>query len=482
MTTKRYFIGVGLFATAALAAAPGGHSVELAHQPVAFVNVTVVPMDNHRLMQGQAVIVRKGRIDEVGPIDTTRIPENALHIDGRGKYLMPGLVDMHAHVMEEDQLILFIANGVTTVRNMAGSTEHLAWREKISQGDLVGPTIHTAGPIIDGDPPEWPESTIVATPEQARKVVAAQRKAGYDFLKVYSNLTKEAYDALTEAAKSHDIPVAGHVPKDVGLAHALAARQRCIEHLDGYEVALVSDDGPSIERKDFSHLFFWLHLDASKIPGLVRKTREAGTWNCPTLVVLQKWVPPDEANALLQRDEFRYLSPTELDFHRPGGNYLKGFTPEMYEAAAAGDSPRKKLTKALHDGGARILLGTDCPNPLLVPGFSIHEELQNFVDAGLTPYEAIKAGTHDAAEFFDALDQFGTVTAGRRADLILLEANPLDDVKNIAKRVGVMVRGKWYPQVDLQARLDALADKYAKVKAEAEAKPDDADPNPIDVR
>ncbi len=351
-------------------------------QAIAIVDVNVIPMDCERILPKQTILVYDEHIREIGPVSQVQVPDAAVVIDGRSEYLMPGLADMHAHIMEEDQLALFIANGVTTVRNMAGGPEHLAWREKIRRGDLLGPTIYTAGPIIDGDPPEWPESTIVMTPAQARAVVAAQRKAGYDFLKVYNNLSREAYDALIQAANSYGIPVAGHVPKDVGLDHALVARQRCIEHLDGFELALVSDDAPSIERKDFSHLFFWLHLDASKIPGLVRKTREAGTWNCPTLVVLQKWVPPDEANVLLQRDEFRYLSPNELDFHRPGGNYLKGFTAEMYEAAAAGDSARKKLTKALHDGGARILLGTDCPNPLIAPGFSIHEELHNLVDAG----------------------------------------------------------------------------------------------------
>jgi len=172
---------------------------------------------------------------------------------------------------------------------------------------------------------------------------------------------------------------------------------------------------------------------------------------CPTLVVLQRWVPPDEANEWLQRDEFRYLSPAELDLHRTGGDYLKGFTVESSQAAAAGDAARKRLTKALHDCGARILLGTDYPNALIAPDFSMHGELHNLVEAGLTPDQAIKAGTRDAAEFFHALHELGTVAVGWRAALNLLEADPLHDTGNVARRVGVMVRGRWYPQAELQA-------------------------------
>ncbi len=166
---------------------------------------------------------------------------------------------------------------------------------------------------------------------------------------------------------------------------------------------------------------------------------------------------------MLARDEFKYVEPTQFEYHIPGNNYLTDLTPELYEAAAAGDTPRKRLTKALHDGGARLLLGTDCGNPYVVHGFSLQEELQNFVDAGLTPYQAIRAGTHDAAEFLGALDEFGTVVRGRRADLILVRDNPLDDVTRLAERLGVMVRGQWYSQSDLQARLESLASEYANV-------------------
>jgi len=343
----------------------------------------------------------------------------------------------------------------------------LEWRERTISGALLGPRIYTAGPIIDGDPPVWPESVAIATPEQARNIVAEQKKAGFDFLKVYNYLSVECYDALTQEAMTEGIPVVGHVPTKVGLDHVLAAGQRCIEHLDGYETWMIPDDKQPTQRKDFSLLFDWLLFDEDKLSAIVRKTRESNTWNCPTLVVYQKWVSPEDAKVLLERDEFRYVEPTVLEYHMPGSNYLEDFTPEMYEAAAAGDAPRKRLTRALYDGGARILLGTDCGNPLVVPGFSLHEELQNLVDAGLTPYQAIRTGTHDAAEFFNALDEFGTLAIGRRADLILVNANPLDDVTRLADRFGVMVRGQWYPQSVLQTSLDTLVIEYANARADA---------------
>ncbi len=438
----------------------------------AFVDVNLVPMNCEEIIRNQTVIVQDGRISEIGPARAVKVPDKAVVIYGRNKYLMPGLADMHAHIIEADQLILFIANGVTTVRNMAGDSEVLEWRRRVNTGRLLGPTIYTAGAIIDGDPPTFPECEVVASPEQVRAVVSKQREAGFDFLKVYNNLSISAYDTLIEVAREEGIPVAGHVPTEVGLAHVLESHQRCIEHLDGYETALVSDDCEFPGKSGFSSLIMsWVEIDRGKIPGIVQQTYEAQTWNCPTLIVYEKWVPPDEASAILKREEFKYLSPSEFEFHLPGNNYTKEFTPEMFKAVAEGNPIRKELTKSLYDGGVRILLGTDCGNPLVVPGFSIHEELQNLVDAGLTPYEAIKAGTHDAAEFFDALDEFGTVTVGGRADLILVEADPLDEVKNIGRRVGVMVRGRWYPESELKSKLDDIAGRYSEENTHESIKP-----------
>jgi hypothetical protein len=429
---------------------------------VAFVNVSVVPMDSERVLPAQSVVVHEGRIATVGPAKDTDVPQDALCIDGKGKYLMPGLADMHVHTWNADELTLFVANGVTTIRNMFGAPMHLRWREHIAQGELFGPTIYTAGPILDGDPPVWPGSDVVTSARRAKRIVRRQHRAGYDFLKVYTLLTQEAYDGIVAAANEHEMRFCGHVPEAVGLEYVLDSGIASIEHLDGYGRALRSDSltGEEPESRRLAWVRNWTNLDPAKLPAIVEMTRQAGTWNCPTIVVYtNKLAGLADPEAAYARPEMRYLSPSTKNMWLN----MMGEPPsdDVLEQAPSGVAACKRVVKALHDGGARLLLGTDALNPFVIHGYSLHEELHNFVDAGLTPYEALRAGTHDAAAFFDALDEFGVVTEGRRADLILVEANPLEDVANASKRVGVMLRGRWLPEEELKAMLEALATKYA---------------------
>ncbi|MFC1714426.1 amidohydrolase family protein [Candidatus Poribacteria bacterium] len=448
---------------------------------IAFVNVNVVPMDSERILTGQTVIVRGDRISEIGPVDTIDIPGDAQRIDGSGKYLMPGLVDMHIHLWNESELALFIPNGVTTVRNMWGTEYHLKLREEIKEGKHVAPTLFTTGPIIDGNPPLWGSSVAVETPEQARQVVADNKAAGYDLIKTYDGLSVEIYDALMEAAAKHGMPVAGH-PTVVGIEHALAAGQHSVEHLFGYEKYLEGEDSPFFgqslwnrrpESIVWRHSVAWQYMDERKIPGIARATREAGTWNCVTLVVHQKIVMTREQRK--QELELPYMKYVPMSTKQGwlsskatiGGERLREWLGELRglgisleECLDAHFRNGKKMTKALHDAGARIVLGTDALNPLVLHGFSVHQELQYLVDAGLTPYEAVKAGTRDAAECLGELDEFGTINVGLRADLLLVDGNPLVDVGNADKRVGVMLRGHWLPQSELQFMLDAVAAKH----------------------
>jgi imidazolonepropionase-like amidohydrolase/D-arabinose 5-phosphate isomerase GutQ len=431
-----------LFVRAQAALANDSLAMDKPPTAIAFINVNVVPMDSERIVPAQTVIVRADRISEIGPANAAEIPEGALLIDGSNKYLMPGLVDMHVHQRREGwdyHLTLFIANGVTTIRNMWGTESVLRLREQIKKGKLVGPTIYTTGPIIDGNPPVWLQSTVVETPDQAARVVAEHKKAGYDFIKVYNNLSLECYNAIIEIAAKLGMPVVCHVPGAVGVEHALAAGQYTIEHLGGYGNFLKFQDSPQERMK------------------IAQTTCEAGTWNCPTLVVLDKMVMSrGEVERELMRTHMKYISP----FQKQAWLSL---WPKRAEATnrTSRMSKVKKMVKALHDAGANILLGTDTPNPYVVPGFSLHEELRHLVDAGLTPYEAIRAGTSSAAECLGALDEFGTISAGLRADLILVEDNPLEDVGNVDRRVGVMLCGRWFPQSELQAMLDKLAIKFA---------------------
>ncbi len=429
---------------------------------VAFVDVNVVPMNSERILQAQTVIVGQGKIVSIGPSETTKMPENAVQVDGSGKYLMPGLVDAHVHLRQVDNLRLFIANGVTTVRNMSGSRRHVIWRRQIQHDKLLGPTIYTTGPVINGKGRSLrrSNSAVVETAAQAERVVAEQKKAGYDFIKVYDRLTAEAYRGVVSAAKKHGIPVVGHVPWSVGLDGVLAAGQRSIEHLFGFVDKIQRDDAP--ERGGtawWQRTEAFRHIEVSRMTSVARAIRDAGSWSCVTLVASDRLVPGKQAGPWLTRPEMKYLSPKLRAAW--GGLRFRGRTwnAQLYDHAK---QMRRKMTQALHDVGARVLLGTDAMSPFVVPGFSVHEELLNLVEAGLTPFKAIRAGTRDAAEFLGALDRFGTVSVGKRADLILVDGNPLKDVANVAKRVGVMVRGRWLPEAELNRMLAKMAARFSR--------------------
>ena len=431
-------------------------------QVIAFVNVNVVPMDRERIIEGQTVIVRDGRIALIGPASKTQVPAGALSIDGRGKYLMPGLADMHVHLypgagkpddLSGQQLQLFLANGVTTIRNMIGRPEHLALRDKVAKGELLGPTIYTAGPPLLGN--------TVPTPEAGERAVEEQKRAGYDLLKVHEGLSPETYAAIVATARRLGIPFAGHVTATVGLKRALAAKQTSIEHLDGYLQAMVADSSPVPPPASQLVLGPVLeHMDESKIPLLAKATREAGVWNDPTLTLFKIIVSDDKPEELLKWPELQYV-PAKM---RDGFAKQKQSTADITAPAAERRrylELRDKMLMALHRAGAKLLVGPDSPQFFLVPGFATHRELQSFVDAGLTPYEAIEAATRNPAEYLAEIMKmardFGTVEVGLRADLLLLDANPLQLVANLQKRAGVMVRGRWLPESELRKMLEAIA-------------------------
>ncbi len=432
-------------------------------KPVAFEDVNVVPMDKERVLRDQIVIVDKHRIAQMGERDKVKIPEDALRIDGSGKYLMPGLADMHTHTWGEADLLLFIANGVTTIRNMWGSHRQLAWRQRIANGEMLGPTIFTAGPLVDGSPPVWNSSKVVVTAEEAEKEISSEKDLGYDFVKVYTRLSLDAYQAILASAKKFGMPVAGHIPNAVGLERALEAGQNSIEHLTGYIEAIQADDSPVKNRFDPQSRWKIIdYADEGKIPRIVAATKAANAWNCVTLVVTQKFVAAEDAGRLVEDPRMRFVPPDYLASWDPSKDFrLKDMTALDFKRIRRADEMRARFTRELHKAGARILLGTDTPNPFVIPGFSIHEELQNLVKAGLSPYDAIKAGTKDAAEFLHGSDDFGTVEVGKRADLILLEANPLENVGNISHPRGVVVRGRWYSKEELIRMLDELIATYA---------------------
>ena len=422
----------------------------------AFTNVNVVPMDTERILENQTVVVKNGKIVEISPAGKSKPPKGAKVIDGKGKYLMPGLAEMHGHIPGEDQpqygedvLFLYLSNGVTTVRNMLGTAYHLPLKERVKKGELPGPAIFAASP--------WLSAENVPTPEAADKIVREHKAAGFDLLKIGS-IAPEVYKQMAKTAHEINMPFGGHIPEEVGLTGALEAKQTSIDHYDRYVEFLVPDDADTQNR---SNGFFGSGLidliDRDKIPEAIQMTLDAGTWNVPTLSLIELLASDEPGEEIIKRPEMKYLPKNVLEgWVKFKNDYKKrpDFQPEATEALV---DFRREFTKKLHDAGAPLVLGSDAPQFFHVPGFSIHHELNSLVDAGLTPYEALATGTINPAVYFGTPEEFGTVETGRQADLILLNANPLEDISHVQERAGVMVNGQWWPEDIVQKRLKEIA-------------------------
>jgi imidazolonepropionase-like amidohydrolase len=418
-------------------------------QPIALVGANVIPMSaGDSILIDQTVIVRGDRIAVIGPASLVEVPPNASRIDARGRYLMPGLVDAHVHLEYFDDpsiLELFLTNGVTTVRNMDGRPHILEWRRRIASGELRGPTIYTAGPILDGDPPILDDNTSVRTAAEARAAVAAQDSAGYDFIKVYTNISREAYLAVVETAKERGLAVAGHVSRHVGIAGALEAGQHSIEHVAELDDAVEADDSPTRGRFLWTKLYLAMPMDTATAWSVARELTAAGIWIVPTVVQADRALPPpDSLASWLAASEMVHITVEGRGFwEQRARRSTARMDAEDWKTVERGRENRTRLLRILHEAGVELALGTDTPNPFVVPGFSVHEELANFIEAGFTPRKALGAATREAARLLGALEEFGTVEVGKRADLVLLDANPLSNLETLRRPVGVMVRGRW---------------------------------------
>jgi imidazolonepropionase-like amidohydrolase len=439
------------------AVAPGENAARVAggSEVLAFVDVNVIPMDRERVLRGQTVVVRDGRIVALGAAGSVSVPAGAARIEAAGRYLMPGLAEMHAHLPPpqageaaiERTLFLYLAGGVTLARGMLGHPLHLELRERTARGELLGPHIVTSGPSFNGN--------SAPTPETAVRMVREQHAAGYDFLKIHPGLSRVTYDMMAATAAEIGIPFAGHVPLDVGLLRALEARQATIDHLDGYVEAMA--DLPAGLGAGFFGFAAMDQVDRSRIDALAAATREAGVWNVPTQSLLEHLFGPDAPETLATRPEMRYMpAATVQQWAQTAGN-LRSAETFSAERAERFIELRRQLIHALHRAGAGLLLGSDAPQIFNVPGFAIQHELRMLVDAGLTPYEALATGTRSPAVFFGQADDFGTVAVGRRADLVLLDADPLADIRNVSRIAGVMIHGRWLPAAEIERRLEAIA-------------------------
>ncbi|HUH14158.1 MAG TPA: amidohydrolase family protein [Longimicrobiales bacterium] len=469
MLAPRFLPALALAAGILSQPVDAGAQVRAGGDVVVFEGVNVVPLDHEGVLADQTVVVRDGRIAAVGATGSVEVPAGARRIDGRGRWLMPGLAEMHAHVppgdaTEEglrDLMFLYVANGITSIRGMLGAPYQLELRERLRAGDILGPTLYVGAPSLNGN--------SAPTPDSAATLVRAHEAAGYDLLKIHPGLTREAYDAMARTATQLGISWAGHVPEAVGLAHAMAMGQSTVDHLDGMlEASVPAGTLERLRAEGAGYADVIRAADPTRFPTVARAMREHGVWSIPTVLVWANLFTQDRTpEEMAAWPEMRYVSPRQVDGwaeqkrRRVAMDVRNGLTPDVVRHFL---ELRRGMLRALADAGAPILMGTDSPQLFMVPGFALHRELEIMQDAGLSPYQIYRSGSANVAAYaredLGLPGDFGTVTVGNRADLVLLEADPLRDVRNLRRRAGVMVRGQWLPAEEIERELDRLAARF----------------------
>jgi len=452
---------VGLLASPA----PGASAIQAGTgQPHAIIGVSVLPMtDEATLLMDQTVVVQDGRIVAVGPRAETPVPDNAVRIDGAGRWLLPGLAEMHAHVpsgqnppraLVEETLFLYVANGITTIRGMLGAPYQLALRDEIARGEVLGPRFFVGAPSMSAQ--------TAPTPDAAEARVRQLAAEGYDFLKIHPGVPRDAWDRMVSVAREVGISFSGHVPADVGIDHAVATGMSAIDHLDGFLEATrrsdLPDDAPLHVR--------YAATDAARLEALVARLAAAGVPQVPTQYLwnhLNGYVDPDSMLAL---PEFRYISAGQRMGYRNQANQRRANPLITPQSDAAHREMRQTFLRAAHAAGVPILMGTDSPQLFNVPGFALHRELPLMLDAGMSPWEVLYSGTVAVATFASTVlgvpADFGQVVEGMRADLLLVEDNPLLDLGTLTRPAGVFVNGEWVSGDAIRARLAEIAAQYAE--------------------
>ncbi len=433
----------------------------------AFVNVTILPMEGEEVVPGQTVLVEDGLITRVGSASDVQIPEGATRIDGDGRYLMPGLAEMHAHVppsaspprdVLEDILFLYVANGVTTIRGMLGQDYQISLAEELEANELLGPSFYVGAPSING--------SSAPDPATAERMVREHSAAGYDLQKIHPGVSLETWDRMAEVASEVGLTFGGHVPADVGLVHAIETGMSTVDHLDGYVQAVASEEVVSQVNTDQAISLEQLvnGVDEAKIAEIVQLTLDHDVYVVPTMYLWENLYGAEDPELFLGLPEMEYVSQAQKDgWRRQAAGGPRG-TPEALEAFF---DLRNRILKELADAGAGILMGTDSPQMFNVPGFALHRELKVMSEAGMTNRQILTSGTATVAAYVEAhlgLDgNFGTVAEGNRADLVLLGSNPLENLESLTDRVGVMVRGRWVSRQEIDEGLARLAAKHRSV-------------------
>jgi imidazolonepropionase-like amidohydrolase len=400
------------------------------------------------------VIIKDGKVTAMGK--RLKYGKDALVIDGKGKYLIPGLAEMHAHVPPIDDLepmkevlFLFAANGITTIRGMLGHPKHLELRTMIQQGQINGPRFYTTGPSFNG--------ISVKTAEAGAEMVRKQKEMGYDFLKLHPGLNLETFPAIASTANEVGIPFAGHVSWAVGVWRAIEAGYSSIDHLDGFVEALVPGIETVTEQEaGLFGMFIGDRADASRIPTLMKALKEKNIWVVPTQSLAERWFAPSyDAESFRNDPHSKYMNPKVVDQWITSKKSLQA-NPN-YDAAKIEKliKLRRQLILECQQNGVGLLLGCDAPQVFNVPGFSTHNELAYLVGSGLTPYQALRTGTVNVASYLKLADS-GLIKPGAVADLVLINGNPLQDIRQTQNIQGVVVNGRWLSKSEIDAGLKKL--------------------------
>lgn len=442
-------------------------------ESIALTHATVIDGTGARSQTDITLLITGGRIAAMGRSATLHPPRDATVVDATGKYVIPGLWDMHVHWYAKPYLPLFIANGVTGVRMMMGLPLHHEWRKEIEAGTLLGPRLYIASAIVDGPKPVWPGSLTAANAAEGRQAVVKAKAAGADFVKVYSLLPRDAFFALADEAGKQGLPFEGHVPICVTAAEAAAAGQKSFEHLTGIMSGCSTEEAGLLQSAQAAFAGLLATNDPmttlAELRGQGRRTLETysstraaalfallkshQTWQCPTLTVLRNMRFRDDPS-ITNDARLKYLPPDIKLAWDPSRDF-RSFTRTSNETVIARQTCQKELeiVGAMQRAGVGLLAGTDTLNPYCLPGFSLHDELGLLVKAGLTPMQALQTATRNPARFMGREHDLGTVEKGKLADLLLLDANPLADISNTRKLYAVIYRGRLFPRAELDQML-----------------------------
>ena len=437
----------------------------------AVVGVSVIPMDVERLLENQTVVVRDGVIESVRDTATTAISADLRQIDGSGRYLFPGLADLHVHIRNEDELTNYLTWGVTTVMHLGGSgqsgKQQLAYRDEIKSGQRSGPNIYTTNRTLDGDPAVGYGAHSVSTGDQARRIVRELKAGGFDFIKIYNNVSLPVFNAIVAEGRAQGLSVIGHIPRAFDPVTALSGGQAAVAHTE--ELFFTYFGGPRSTRDMPQHY----EPDLDRLPALIQVLKDNHVALMPDLAfTFGNFLMWDDVLHYSNDPEYQYLHPDTADGWHGGGISRRAEIENFMLREQWKYDLMQTLTLEFQKEGILQVIGTDASIPGLFPGKAAHRELTELVKVGFSNFDALSAGTKNAGEFvrrhIDPATRFGQISPGYRADFILLDKNPLDDVRNVRLIRGVAVAGRYTGKSTLDQRREAIKARYDRIRSNSE--------------